>query len=90
MQNKRLATINHQTTVHARCPYLPVWDYYTVTFSTSSFLKVETLEKACETVRGKKITQEQLAKKLAKKMPAGVKVTVVGMHGANCRSEVSW
>ena len=83
-------TIKHQTNVHARCPYLPVWDYYTVTFSTHSFVRVEALEKACEKVRGKKITQEQIARKLAKNTPGEVKVTVVGMHGANCRSEVSW
>jgi len=80
----------HTTTVHARCPYMPVWDYYEVTFYPRKFVKVEVLEAACEKQRGKKMTQETLARQLSQSTPQHVGVSVVGRHGANCKTEIKW
>ncbi len=79
----------HTTTVHAKCPYLPVWDYYTITFSTAKFIKCETIEAAADRVRGIKATQEDIALKLRKRIPKHVKIKVVGRHGANCLTEIT-
>ena len=80
---------SHKTTIHAKCPYIPVWDYYEVTFSTSKFIQCETLEKAADKVRGLKATQEDIATKLRKQLPKHVKIKVVGRHGANCLTEIT-
>lgn len=81
----------HTTTVHARCPYLPVWDYYEVTVETSHFLRCEDVEKSAESVRGKTLTQEDVAKRLRETLPDNVSVVrVIGRHGANCLLEVTW
>jgi len=79
----------HTTTVHARCPYMPVWDYYQVTFSTEKFIKCEDLEKACDEVRGGDTTQEGLAMDLREKLPDHINIKVVGRHGANCLTEIT-
>lgn len=79
----------HTTTVHTRCPYSPIWDYYKVTFSTNKFVKTEDLEDACEKIRGKEVTQEKVAMLLRKSVPKCVAIKVVGRHGANCQTEVT-
>ncbi len=79
----------HTTTVHARCPYMPVWDYYEVTFTTEKFVKCEDLEKASDEVRGGYTTQEGLATDLREKLPDHIHIKVVGRHGANCLTEIT-
>lgn len=78
----------HTTTIHARCPFQPVWDYYTVTFSTESVVQCESLEAACEKVRGTTDTQESIGDSLRAMVQSDVSITVTGRHGANCFTEV--
>lgn len=75
---------HHKTTVHTRCPYAPVWDYYTVIVQTPNFLRCERLQEVCEEIRGKEITQEQVYEHIKSKIHAA-KVTVKGRHGQNGR-----
>ncbi len=79
----------HTTTIHARCPYMPVWDYYKVTFTSRKFIQCEVLEAAAEDVRGEKTTQEDVAMRLRKLLPKHVSIKVVGRHGANCLTEIT-
>ena len=72
----------HKTTIHARCPYAPVWDYYAVTVETPDFIRCERLQEVCEEIRGKEITQEQVYEHIKKSFHAA-KVTVKGRHGQN-------
>jgi hypothetical protein len=58
---------HHKTTIHARCPYAPVWDYYTVIVETPAFLKCERLQEVCEEIRGKEMTQEQVFEHLIRR-----------------------
>ena len=75
---------NHKTTVHTRCLYAPVWNYYTVIVETPDFLKCERLQEVCEEIRGKEITQEQVYEHIKSKIHAA-KVTVKGRHVQNGR-----
>jgi len=79
----------HKTTIHARCPYLPVWDYYEATFKTQEFIQCEVIEKHCDSVRGLEITQESLVDKLRELLPEHVSIKVIGRHGANCLTEIT-
>ena len=80
----------HATIVHARCPFMPVWDYYEVTFTTKEFIKCEELENACDEVRGVvKATQEEIAMHLRITLPEHVHIKVVGRHGSNCLTEIT-
>jgi hypothetical protein len=76
---------HHKTTIHARCPYAPVWDYYTVIVETPDFLKCERLQEVCEEIRGKEMTQEQVFEHLKSKIYSPAKITVKGRHGQNGR-----
>lgn len=80
----------HQTTVHARCPYAPVWDYYDVTVETNEFLRCEKLQSVCNEIRGKEMTQEQVFEHIRDgiKLQASI-VTVEGCHGQNGRLVIS-
>ena len=79
----------HTTTIHARCPFVPVWDYYTVEFTTDKIVQCEVLEEACDTVRGAKIPQEEICERLKSAVPNHTSVKVTGRHGANCLTEVT-
>lgn len=67
----------HTTTIHARCPYMPVWDYYKVTFQTMDFIRCEEIERFCDSVRGIEVTQEALVGKLRELLPRHVSIKVV-------------
>ena len=75
----------HKTTIHARCPYAPVWDYYELTFETRDFLKCEDLQEACDLVRGREITQEVVFASIALRLSEITKgkLTLAGRHGQN-------
>jgi hypothetical protein len=75
----------HKTTVHTRCPYAPVWDYYTVIVETPDFLRCEKLQEVCEEIRGKEMTQEQVYQFLKSKIFLPATITVKGRHGQNGR-----
>jgi hypothetical protein len=75
----------HKTTVHARCPYAPVWDYYTVEVKTSYMLKCEELQRVCDLIRGQEITQEQVFDFLKEQIKEPKWITVKGRHGQNGR-----
>lgn len=73
----------HVTTVHARCPYLPIWDYYTVTLETETFLRCEKFQELCDAVRGIEATQEDVFKRLQASIKIAGKLTIEGRHGQN-------
>ena len=79
----------HTTTIHARCPYQPVWDYYQVEFTSEEFVQCEELEAAADFVRGMKTTQEDVADRLRMHLKSHVSIKVVGRHGANCLTEIT-
>ena len=80
----------HQTTLHARCPYAPVWDYYDVTVETVDFMQCEKLQAVCDEVRGKEMTQEDVFKHIREGIKnQGSTVTVEGRHGQNGRLVIS-
>ena len=75
----------HTTTIHARCPYVPEWDYYQLTFETQNVLQCEDLQEICNGVRGKTLTQEAVFERVADGLSvvAVGKLTLVGRHGSN-------
>ena len=73
----------HTTTIHSRCPYAPVWDYYTLTVETPNFLMCEMLQEICDGVRGKELQQEQVFEYLRDKIKPPAKLTLEGCHGQN-------
>ena len=75
----------HTTTIHSRCPYAPVWDYYTLHVDTVAFVKCEDVQAACDEVRGKEMTQEQVFEHLRLKIGQPAKLTLKGRHGQNGR-----
>lgn len=75
----------HKTTIHTRCPYAPVWDYYTVTVTTKDFLQCEKLQEICDEIRGKELTQESVFEYIRSKIHPPALVTVKGRHGQNGR-----
>ena len=83
----------HQTTIHARCPFAPVWDYYTVTVETEKMIRCEKIEEVCEVYRGEEESQEEITRKIYDKLRAalpGVVVSTRGNHGSNTRTTVSY
>jgi hypothetical protein len=75
----------HKTTIHARCPYAPVWDYYTVIVRTPEFMKCEDLQAICDQIRGTELTQEDVFTHLRSKIKLSAIITVKGRHGQNGR-----
>ena len=75
----------HKTTIHARCPYAPVWDYYELTFETRDILQCEKLQEICNGVRGQTLTQEAVFEHVSAGLlgVANGKLTLVGQHGNN-------
>jgi len=73
----------HETTVHTRCPYAPVWAYYAVTIRTNQFIKTEDIQAICDSFRGNEITQEDLADLLEASLPKHTSFTIEGRHGQN-------
>lgn len=73
----------HKTTIHARCPYAPVWDYYTVEIKTSSHIRCEEIQRVCDQIRGKEVTQEDVFDFLKAKIREPKWITVKGRHGQN-------
>lgn len=87
--NIRQSVNVHKTTIHARCPYAPVWDYYTLTVRTTDFLQCEKLEAICDFVRGQEMTQEQVFEHLRESIKAPASITLKGRHGSNGRLRIS-
>jgi hypothetical protein len=79
----------HKTTIHARCPYFPTWDYYTLTVETREFVQCETLQSICDEVRGKEMTQEAVFEFLRSRIKPPAKITLKGRHGQNGRLVIS-
>lgn len=75
----------HRTTIHARCPYAPMWDYYTVIIKTPSFLRCEHLQAVCDEIRGSEMTQENVFDHLKTKIGQPAEIVVKGRHGQNGR-----
>lgn len=76
---------HHKTTIHARCPYAPVWDYYTLTVRINTFVRTEDIQKICDEVRGQEMTQEDIADKIEAALPPRTGFTIKGRHGQNGR-----
>jgi len=84
---------SYRTTVHIRCPFQPVWDYYTVELNSEQMVQCETFEVCCDVVRSREISQEETAAILYAELVSiiGNKkfvLTVTGRHGANCETVV--
>jgi hypothetical protein len=83
----------YQTTIHARCPFAPVWDYYQATLETRKFVQVEEFEACCEKIRGVQMSQEDIGTELKRAIDANFpglifSLTVTGQHGTNCKTVV--
>ena len=79
----------HSTTMHSRCPYAPMWDYYDVTVETPEFLQCERLQEVCDEVRGKELTQEAVFEHIRQSIKPPAQITVEGRHGQNGRLVIS-
>lgn len=80
--------ITHKTMIHGKCPINGAWDYYEVTVRTESFIKCEDIEAVCDQVRGKGITQEEMAEELRELLPQDCSLTVRGRHGQNTQTMI--
>ena len=80
---------HHKTTIHARCPYAPMWDYYTLEVKTFDFLRCEDLQRICDGIRGKEMTQEQVFEFLRANIKQPATITLKGRHGQNGRLVIS-
>lgn len=83
----------YTTTIHARCPFQPVWDYYEATLETGAMVQVEDYEACCECVRGNEQSQEDIGTALQgiirAKFPNLIfSLTITGQHGTNCKTVV--
>ena len=78
----------HRTTLHGKCPLNGSWDYYELEVSTEEFFRVEELEELCDFVRGKSMSQEEMAKQLRPTLPSHCSMVLRGRHGQNCETEV--
>jgi len=79
----------HTTTIHIRCPYAPVWDYYTLEVCTHEHVRCEILQDICDEVRGKEMTQEDVFAFLRGKINQPATITLKGRHGQNGRLVIS-
>lgn len=85
--------VKHQFTVHAICPFIAdrvVWDYYTVTVELTAVVDVHAIERVMDGVRGKRLSQEDIAELIARCLKIFVTgvLTVDGRHSANSRTVV--
>ena len=80
--------VKHSAIIHARCPLQPTWDYYDVTIIPMSFLDVRDLECILDEVRGKEMTQEDIAVALAAVLP-NCTIQITGKHTANTNTTVT-
>lgn len=83
----------YTTTIHIRCPFHPVWDYYEVELQCSLMVQCETFEECCDEVRGEILSQEKTADSIRdsikKRFPdLFFGITVIGRHGANCKTVI--
>ena len=76
----------HETTVHGRCPINSNWDYYTLMVTTEEFMLVDDIDEMCDFVRGKAMTQEEIADNLRATLPSHCKIELRGQHGQNFRT----
>ena len=76
----------HTTTIHGKCPLNGRWDYYTLTVTTDDFLRVEELEEICDFVRGKAMSQEEIADELSRTLPPHCTIEMTGRHCQNCQT----
>ena len=84
---------SYRTTIHIRCPFQPVWDYYAVELTSLQMVQCEIFEECCDQVRGREVSQEDTAECIYKavvlRLPDVVfNLTVTGRHGANCEAVV--
>ena len=79
----------HETTIHSRCPYAPVWDYYTLLVETTEFIRCEQIQEVCDAVRGKSLTQEAVFEFIRERIKPPAKITLSGRHGQNGRLVIS-
>lgn len=79
----------HVTTIHARCPYAPIWDYYTLTVYAVGMIRTEEIQRVCNLVRGLEMTQEDVADRIEAELPKGTKFTLKGRHCQNGRLIIS-
>ena len=84
---------SYRTTIHIRCPFQPVWDYYTVELYSEQMVQCEIFEECCDHVRGSEVSQETTAELIqeavALRLPRIVfSLKVTGRHGANCETVI--
>lgn len=82
--------IVHETLVHGRCPINGIWDYYLlrIRIDSDEFVRAEDIEEAADFVRGKPLSQEDMAKQIHQSLPACCSVEMRGRHGQNCGTTV--
>lgn len=79
----------HETTVHGKCPINSKWDYYTLVVTTTEFIRCEDIEEICDFVRGKTMSQEEMASHLRATLPHHCSIELRGRHGQNCKTTVT-
>lgn len=81
----------YETTIHIRCPFQPVWDYYRLVVESKHMIQCELIESMCDKLRGRECTQESAADELLQLFAGPVKrgftLSLSGWHGANCKVE---
>lgn len=83
------AMAKHETTIHVRCPFNELWNYYKVRVITSNFIRCEDVETAADTVRGETLTQEEATARLKKELQQAAAIETEGFHGQNCKLTVT-
>ena len=80
----------HTFQIHALCPLVQhtQWDYYDVCVETNTIVDVHYLETVMNAVRGKKLTQEEIAIEIKKQLPIDCQVKIFGMHSQSSKSVV--
>jgi len=84
---------HYTTTIHIRCPFQPIWDYYEVQLQSISMVQCEIFEACCDEVRGQELTQERAADFIREEIrdrfhDLDFSLTVTGRHGANCKAVI--
>jgi|GEM_PF-6053535 len=60
----------YTATIHAQCPVDDSWDYYSVVITSKHEIRCETITEALNQVRGRKLTQENVAQSIDQRLDA--------------------
>ena len=75
----------HTFMIHAECPFVThkQWDYYKVLIQTEDVVDVHYLEKVMDSVRGARLSQEDIAQVIRQQMTCEAYIQISGRHSQN-------